>query len=164
MESIFNEEGMPVKHRFILKAIKLRKKITKLRMESMLFCLRKLTGGYLVFLWVQVSEVKDERSEMKKARRWPENIQSERILAHVDSLETKTEGSVGHKRVHYTRRRDMMGIVSAPFWGHSLQLEKEMRNARLVSRGQGRHSLGQKVTSSVPPSKWCIQTTKACLL
>ncbi|KAL0539252.1 hypothetical protein IC582_023448 [Cucumis melo] len=62
MESIFNEEGMPVKHRFILKAIKLRKKITKLRMESMLFCLRKLTGGYLVFLWVQVSEVKDERS------------------------------------------------------------------------------------------------------
>ncbi|KAG6600110.1 hypothetical protein SDJN03_05343, partial [Cucurbita argyrosperma subsp. sororia] len=68
----------------------------KLRIKSMLVCLRKLTGGYRNFLWLQVSEVKDERIEKEKKAR--------------QGLGRKTYSSA----FSLTGRRDMMGIVSGP--------------------------------------------------
>ncbi|KAG7030780.1 hypothetical protein SDJN02_04817, partial [Cucurbita argyrosperma subsp. argyrosperma] len=87
---------------------------------------------------------------------------SQRRVAHVDSLETKTEGSEGHQRVHHTRRRDMMGIVSGPL----LRVKQGERRANMGLTPSWWNSTpllhlststGQKVSSPLPASKWCIQ-------
>lgn len=61
--SVFNEEEMLEKQRFVLVVIQLKNKNTKLLMTRTLFCLRKLTGGYLiVFLFLAR---KDEEAKLK---------------------------------------------------------------------------------------------------